>query len=60
MIRYLCENPEYFDPETFDVMIRALDEAWDRVQRSGARFDGQAGAAHNALAKQIVDLAREG
>jgi hypothetical protein len=60
MIRYLSENPEYFDPETIDVMIRALDEAWERVERSGARFDGQTRAARNALAKQIVDMARQG
>jgi hypothetical protein len=45
MIRYLSENPEYFEPETLDVMIRALDEAWERFQGSGVRLDGQAGAA---------------
>ena len=60
MIRYLSENPEYFDPETIDVMIRALDEAWERVQANGAPLDGQAGAARNALAKLIVDLSRQG
>jgi hypothetical protein len=60
MIRYLSENPEYFDPETIDIMIRTFDEAWERVQRSGARFDGQIGAARNALAKYIVDMARAG
>jgi len=31
MIRHLSENPAYFDPETLDVMIRALDEAWERM-----------------------------
>ena len=60
MIRYLSENPEYFDPETIDVMIRALDEAWERFQGTGIRLDGQAGAARTALAKQIVDMARQG
>ena len=60
MIRYLSENPEYFDPETIDVMIRALDEAWERFQASGVRLDGLAGAARTALAKQIVDMARQG
>jgi phenylpropionate dioxygenase-like ring-hydroxylating dioxygenase large terminal subunit len=60
MIRYLSENPEYFDPETIDVMIRALDEAWERVEHSGARLDGQTKAARNALAQQIVDMARQG
>ena len=60
MIRYLSENPEYFDPETLDVMIRALDEAWERAQGSGGRLDGQAGAARDVLAKHIVDMARQG
>jgi hypothetical protein len=60
MISYLSKNPEYFDPETVDVMIRALDEAWERVQVSGARFDGQTRAARNVLAKHIVDMARQG
>ena len=61
MIRHLSENPEFFDPETLDVMIRALDEAWERFQGSGGRLDGQVGAAaRTALAKQIVDMARQG
>ncbi len=60
MIRYLSENPEYFDPETLDVMIRALDEAWERFQANGRPLDGQTGAAHNVLAKHIVDMARQG
>jgi hypothetical protein len=61
MLRYLSENPEYFDPETLDVMIRALDEAWERFQSSGVRLDSsQAGAARTALAKHIVDMARQG
>src|SRR6266566_5183070 len=59
MIRYLSENPE-FDPETIDVMIHALDEAWERVEHSGAGLDGQTKAARNGLAQQIVDMARQG
>ncbi len=60
MIRYLSENPEYFDPETLDVMIRALDEAWERFEGSEGRLDGLAGAARTALAEHIVDMARQG
>jgi hypothetical protein len=60
MLRYLSENPEFFDPQTIEVMSGALDEAWERVRRSGARLDSQDRAARNALAKHIVDLAREG
>jgi len=60
MIRYLSENPEYFEPETIDVMIRALDEAWERFQGNGGRLDGLSGAARTALAKHIVDMTRQG
>ena len=60
MIRYLSENPEFFDPETLDIMIRALDEAWKRFQGSGVRLDGRDGAARTALAKHIVDMTRQG
>jgi hypothetical protein len=60
VLRYLSENPEYFEPETLDVMIRALDEAWERFQGTGVRLDGQAGVARTALAKHIADMARQG
>jgi hypothetical protein len=60
MIRYLSENPEFFDPETLDVMIRALDEAWERAQGNGALLEGRAGAARDVLAKHIVEMARQG
>jgi hypothetical protein len=59
MIRHLSENPEYFDPETLDVMIRALDEAWERFQGSGGRL-GHSGTARTVLAKHIVEMARQG
>jgi hypothetical protein len=59
MLRYLSEQPEYFDPETLDVMIRALDEAWERFQGSGVQPDHST-AARTALAKAIVDMARQG
>ena len=60
MLRYLSENPEFFDPETLDIMIRALDEAWESFMASGVRLDGNAGAARTALAKHIVAMARQG
>jgi len=39
MIRYLNGRPEFFDRDTIQIMSDALDEAWQRVQASGARFD---------------------
>jgi hypothetical protein len=41
-------------------MVRALDEAWERLQASGGQLGGRAAGARTALAKHIVDLAREG
>jgi hypothetical protein len=61
MRRYLSENPEYFDPETIDIMVRALDEASKRFQASAGQPGGRAAAAaRTALAKHIVDMARDG
>jgi hypothetical protein len=60
MIRYLSENPEYFEPKTLDVMIRALDEAWERAEANGALLGDRAGAARTVLAKHIVERARQG
>jgi hypothetical protein len=60
MIRYLSENPEYFDPDTLDVLIRAFDQAWERFQSNGVPLDSRAGTACTALAKHIVDMARQG
>ena len=60
MIRYLGKYPEAFDPETILVLGSALDDAWQRVQAGGTPFDGQAEAARSALAKHIVDVARQG
>jgi hypothetical protein len=59
MLRYLSEQPAYFDPETLDVMISAMDEAWERFQGSGVQPRHLA-AARTALAKAIVDMVREG
>ena len=60
MLRYLKENRQFFDPETIDILVRALDEAWERFQASGHRLDGQSGAARTALAKHIVGMAKAG
>jgi hypothetical protein len=59
MLRYLSEQPAYFDPETLDVMIQAMDEAWEHFQDSGVQPNHLA-AARTALAKAIVDMARQG
>jgi hypothetical protein len=60
LIHYLSKHPEAFDPETIRVLSAALEDAWGRVQASGARFEDRAEAARTALAKQIVDIAKRG
>jgi len=42
---------------TVAVIRDALDKAWENVQASGARFEGNAEDARTLLAKHIVDLA---
>ena len=42
---------------TVAVLSDALDKAWENVQASGARFEGNAEDARTLLAKHIVDLA---
>ena len=60
MIHYLTRHPEAFDPETVQILSTVLDDAWARIQASGARFNGNSDEARNALAKHIVDLAKLG
>ncbi len=51
-----------FGPEEILILVTAFDDAWQRVQKSGARFngDGQTVAAREKLAKSIIDLAHLG
>ncbi len=62
MLRYLKDNPTAFDPETISSLSGALDDAWQVVKANKAAFriDGDAEGARNALAKRIVDMAKQG
>jgi hypothetical protein len=63
MIRYLKNNPvPAFDPDTIQILCRALDVAWQTIDTNRAAFkiDGNAERAREVLAKQIVDLAKRG
>jgi hypothetical protein len=62
MLKYLHDHPAHaaFDPDTINILSGALDDAWQRVQVSGARFDGQADVARTILAKHIVEMAIQG
>jgi hypothetical protein len=62
MLRYLEEHPAAFDPETVRILSTALDDAWQAVQANKAAFkvDGHPEGARDALAKHIVDMAKQG
>ena len=42
-----------FDPGTISILVAALDDAWERIESHDA-------ASREALAKCIVDVARNG
>jgi hypothetical protein len=62
MLRYLKDHPAVFDPDTVDLLCGALDDAWQIVEANKATFklDGQAEGARTALAKHIVEMAKNG
>jgi len=59
---YLKNHPAAFDPDTISILISALDDAWRVVEANKVAFkiDGHADGARQALAKHLVDMARQG
>ena len=51
-----------FDPESIQVLASALDDAWDRIEKSGSRFAGPAytRAMREVIAKRIIEMAQRG
>ena len=60
MLHYLKSKSHTFSPEMVQILVEALDDAWQRVQASGATFGDRDGTAREALAKCIVEIAQEG
>jgi hypothetical protein len=60
--QYLMDHPGAFDPETISILSGALDDAWQMVgaDKAAFRMDGHPEGARNALAKHIVDIAKQG
>ena len=58
----IAHPKEVFDPEAIRVLTAAFDHAWQGLQNSGVRFDSdrQSEQARNALAKYIIEQARQG
>jgi hypothetical protein len=51
-----------FDPETIAVLCAALDEAWDRLLKSGSECTrpAYARAMREVVARRIIDMAQRG
>jgi hypothetical protein len=51
-----------FDPESIEVLVFALDDAWSRVQKSESWFarPAYARAMREVLAKRIIEMAQQG
>ena len=51
-----------FTPETIQILAAALDEAWERLRRSGNRLARPAysRAMREAVAKRIMEMAQRG
>lgn len=51
-----------FDPELIRAMASALDDAWNRIEKSRSRFTrpGYARVMREVVAKRIIETARQG
>jgi hypothetical protein len=58
----IAHPTEVFDPDAIRILTAAFDDAWQRLQNSGVRFDSdhQSKQARNILAKHIIEQARQG
>ncbi len=60
MSRYLDDPGEAWDFETTNILKRALDEAVRRALADGIETDKNGEPVRDALAKQIVSIAKRG
>jgi hypothetical protein len=51
-----------FDPESIQVLASALDDAWDRIEKSDSPFaaPAYARAKREVIAKRIIEMAKRG
>jgi hypothetical protein len=58
----IVEQENVFDPDTIRLMASALEEAWDRIERSGSRFarPGYSRAMREVIARFIIEMAQQG
>jgi hypothetical protein len=60
MSRYLNDPADAWDSETTNILKRALDEAVRCALADGIKTDKNGEAVRDALAKQIVSMAKRG
>jgi hypothetical protein len=62
MRQYLKDHPAAFDPDTISILSGGLDDAWRVVEATKVAFkvDGHTDSARQTLAKQIVEMAKQG
>ena len=58
--RYLRDESGTFDPDEIRTMNSAFAEAWGRILAAGAKFNGHEQEAREALARDIIELAKAG
>jgi hypothetical protein len=61
-VRELIQPETAFDPESIQVLVSALDEAWRRIQESGSQFARSAYSRvmREVISKRIIEMAQQG
>jgi hypothetical protein len=56
------EGGRVFDPEEVTILAAAFDEAWEHLEKSGARYGSPSAKerARQQLAKRIIEMAKLG
>ena len=51
-----------FDPELIEVLASTLDDAWNRIEKSGSRFarPGYPRAMRELVARRVIETAQQG
>ena len=62
ILEFVQSEPVVFDPETVQVLVSALDEAWARIEKTGSRFARPAYSRvmREVVAKPIIEMAQRG
>lgn len=61
-VLHLTRSKDAFDPEAIKLLTSALEDAWDKIEKSGSQCakPGYAKAMREVVAKRIFEMARRG